>query len=60
MSLLMRIEKVVRQAAAEAECGADFFAVPFPGHGNQKRFREQMAVIVPKLPCAAPARASAT
>ena len=29
VSLLMRIEKVVRQAAAEAECGADFFAVPF-------------------------------
>jgi len=26
------------------------FAVPFPGMGNQKRFKDEMARIIPKLP----------
>lgn len=50
VSLLMCIREIVKQAADEAECDADLFAVPFPGHGHQKRFREQMAVILPQLP----------
>ena len=50
VSLLMCIREIVEQAAGEAGSDAELFAVPFPGHGNQGRFREKMAVIVPKLP----------
>lgn len=50
VSLLMCIREIVKQAAHEAGSGAELFAVPFPGHGHQKRFREQMAVILPHLP----------
>jgi hypothetical protein len=39
---------------AEAGSDAELFAVPFPGHGHQKRFRERMAVILPQLLMAGP------
>ncbi len=50
VSLLKCIKKIVKQAATDAGSDAEFFAVPFPGQGHQRRFCKEMAVILPKLP----------
>lgn len=48
--LLLRISDIVEHAADEAGSGARQFAVPFPGNGQQLRFRKAMARIIPQLP----------
>jgi hypothetical protein len=50
VTLLLSISDIVDAAAIAANCGAPRFAVPFPGMGNQKRFNDEMARILPKLP----------
>ena len=46
----MMIEPFVNAAATMAGSKAPRYAVPFPGMGQQARFREAMARIIPKLP----------
>jgi hypothetical protein len=50
VSLLLSIESVVNAAANTADSDAPRFAVPFPGVGQQMRFRTAMTLIIPKLP----------
>jgi hypothetical protein len=50
VSLLHRIKVDVEAAAIAAETNAPRFAVPFPGNGQQTRFEEKMALILPQLP----------
>jgi hypothetical protein len=50
VTLMLGIKSIVYAAAATAGCKADLFAVPFPGMGQQGRFHEAMADILPKLP----------
>jgi hypothetical protein len=50
VTLLLSISNIVDAAAIAANCNAPRFAVPFPGMGNQKRFKEEMARILPRLP----------
>ena len=50
VTLLHRIRNVVDAAAIASNCNARRYAVPFPGFGNQKRFMEDMARILPALP----------
>ncbi len=48
--LLARIEKFVESAKTIIGSKAEFYSVPFPGNGHQKRFRAEMKNILPKLP----------
>lgn len=48
--LLVRIRKIVKDAADDAGCTARHYPVPFPGNGHQTRFLNEMACILPKLP----------
>jgi hypothetical protein len=48
--LLKSIGAVVRAAAAAADFDGQFFEVPFPGNGQQRRFHLQMIDIIPELP----------
>jgi hypothetical protein len=50
VTLLLRISDIVDAAAIAANCNAARFAVPFPGMGNQTRFKDEMARILPTLP----------
>jgi len=50
VSLLLRIKHNVDAAAIKAGNNAPRFAVPFPGNGQQARFRNDMARIIPLLP----------
>jgi hypothetical protein len=50
VSLLMSIRTIVDAAAIEAGNDAPRFAVPFPGMGQQARFKAAMAQIIPALP----------
>jgi hypothetical protein len=50
VTLLFRIEKFVDAAAVAAGSTANRFTVPFPGMGQQKRFRTKMVEILPELP----------
>jgi hypothetical protein len=50
VSLLKRIEPIVRAAAVVAGSGARLYGVPFPGNGNQARFHAEMAAIIQNLP----------
>jgi hypothetical protein len=50
VSLLRRIKVDVEAAATTAGNNAPRFAVPFPGNGQQTRFQEEMARILPLLP----------
>jgi hypothetical protein len=50
VSVLLAIRDIVEAAAKVAGSDAELFAVPFPGMGQQARFREAMAQIMPKLP----------
>ena len=50
VTLLVGIKAVVESAATAAGCEAAFFAVPFPGNGQQGRFRRELARILPLLP----------
>lgn len=47
VSLLLGIKDIVKAAAGS---GAHFYAVPFPGMGQQSRFHAEMARIIPELP----------
>jgi hypothetical protein len=50
VSLLISIKAIVDAAAIEAGSTAQRFAVPFPGMGQQARFKAAMAEIIPALP----------
>jgi hypothetical protein len=50
VSLLLGIHGIVDAAAVAAGSNAPRFAVPFPGVGQQMRFRTAMTLIIPKLP----------
>jgi hypothetical protein len=50
VSLLLGIKEIVEGAAIEAGSSAARYAVPFPGMGQQTRFRDEMARIIPMLP----------
>jgi hypothetical protein len=50
VSLLLFIEPFVDAAAIEAKSAASRYAVRFPGMGQQKRFMDDMAALVPRLP----------
>ena len=50
VSLLLGITDIVEAVAKAAGSDAKVFAVPFPGMGQQVRFRETIAEIMPKLP----------
>jgi hypothetical protein len=53
VSLLKSIEPSVRAAAIAAGSNAPLYAVPFPGMGQQVKFRDAMRHLIPKLPRAA-------
>jgi hypothetical protein len=50
VTLLLSIEEIVEAAAIAAGSTAARYAVPFPGMGQQRRFLDAMARIVPMLP----------
>jgi hypothetical protein len=50
VSLLRGIKEIVEAAAIAAGSSAARYAVPFPGHGQQTHFRDEMARIIPILP----------
>ncbi len=50
VSVLLGIKDNVEAAAISAGSSAPRFAVPFPGNGQQARFRREMAPILPRLP----------
>ncbi len=50
VTLLLRINPVVEAAAIVANSIAPRFTLPFPGMGNQKRFKDEMMRIIPMLP----------
>lgn len=50
VTLLMTMQSVVADAARDAGSDAKLYAVPFPGMGNQNRFRDAMAELLPRLP----------
>jgi hypothetical protein len=50
VALLKSIQPIVDAAAIEAGSTAERFAVPFPGMGQQGKFKIAMAQILPKLP----------
>jgi hypothetical protein len=50
VSLMLGIKDIVEGAAIAAGSGAPRYAVPFPGNGQQMRFRREMAHILPLLP----------
>ena len=54
VSLLLGIRDIVEAAAIDAGSDARLFAVPFAGMGQQLRFLEQMAHILPQLPKSEP------
>jgi hypothetical protein len=50
VTLLLSIKGIVQAAAIAAGSSAARYAVPFPGMGQQTRFRDEMARIIPVLP----------
>jgi hypothetical protein len=50
VTLLLSIQDIVEGAAASAGSNAPRYAVPFPGMGQQGRFRAAMKELIPKLP----------
>jgi hypothetical protein len=50
VSLLISIKNIVDAAAIAAGSTAQRFAVPFPGMGQQARFKVAIAQIIPTLP----------
>jgi hypothetical protein len=50
VSLLLSTRHIVDAAAIDARSAAPRYAVPFPGMGQQARFRTAMVDIIPKLP----------
>jgi hypothetical protein len=50
VSLLRSIDRIVTNAAKSAGSDANILSVPFPGMGNQVRFRDAMARIIHDLP----------
>ena len=50
VTVLMRIQDIVDAAAIAAGSSATRFTVPFPGMGQQGRFKTAMQEIIPSLP----------
>jgi hypothetical protein len=50
VSLLKTIERNVERAAIAAKSTAPRYVVPFPGMGQQSRFRAAMEILIPTLP----------
>lgn len=50
--LLLGIVPFVERAARAAGCTVNLYPVPFPGMGQQERFRSEMATIIGGLPVA--------
>jgi hypothetical protein len=50
--LLKSIKPMVLQAMQEAGLSYEPFCTPYPGMGNQPRFHQEMAEIIPNLPTA--------
>ena len=48
--MLFSIKEIVKAAADEAGSNAPIYPVPFAGNGQQRRFFQEMARILPKLP----------
>jgi hypothetical protein len=48
--LMKGIGDIVSEATMAAGCRRSAFSVPYPGNGQQRRFHEQMAAILPLLP----------
>lgn len=48
--LLLGMREIVEQAARDANSAAKLYAIPFPGMGNQNRFRDAMLKLLPELP----------
>ncbi len=46
--ILRKIEKIVRQALAEAGSTAQVYVLPFPGNGHQTKYKAQLIPIVRK------------
>jgi hypothetical protein len=44
------IEKNVERAAIAAGSAVPRYVVPFPGMGQQSKFRSAMKILIPKLP----------
>jgi hypothetical protein len=49
VALLCSIREQVAEAIHEAELSCEFYCTPYPGFGNQPRFRTAMAEIIPHL-----------
>lgn len=50
VTVLIKIDASVREAIRGAQWDGQYFAVPFPGNGQQRRFLNEMASIIPELP----------
>ena len=50
--LLCSIKPMVLEAMRQADVSYDPFCTPYPGFGNQPRFHQAMAEIIPNLPVA--------
>jgi hypothetical protein len=50
VSVLLSVKDNVEAAAIAAGCTAARYAVPFPGMGQQGRFKREMEAIIPRLP----------
>ena len=50
VSVMRGIGDIVNEAAVAAGSDAPRYVVPFPGNGQQRRFLDAMARIVPMLP----------
>jgi hypothetical protein len=50
VALLCSIRPMVAEAVRDAGLNCEFYCTPYPGFGNQPRFRKAMAEIIPHLP----------
>lgn len=50
VTILLRIKDIVEAAAITADSNIPRYAVPFPGQGQQARFKKEMAHIILMLP----------
>lgn len=50
VSLLKMVERNVERAAIAAGSTAPRYVVPFPGMGQQSKFRSALEILIPKLP----------
>jgi hypothetical protein len=50
VTLLLSVKEIVEAAAIAAGSRAARYAVPFPGMGQQGRFKREISAIIPELP----------